>query len=251
MKIKLICIIYFFLCVAKIYCVDVKEINIDEYKISSQCTSLLLEHNESLNIYQENNDIYILGWSKDGKMAYIENRAIEGRGGHDFYFTIIDLVEDTVTHQLKKRWYDNDDYGESPEMALTFHQCLIAYSNDMNIQLNSNNIIIFPCKFQNFPAKDAKGNEVTCNIKLLRKELGEFNLNYMTYEIYAEKENCFKLINTINNKACDFVELTGFLKSPYEERVALIVADAEYIFEGHEVFINFYGCNLSSGFNKK
>ena len=36
----------------------------------------------------------------------------------------------------------------------------------------------------------------------------------------------------------------------YEERVALVVADSEYMFEGNEVFINFYGCNLSSGFNK-
>jgi len=33
--------------------------------------------------------------------------------------------------------------------------------------------------------------------------------------------------------------------------VALVVADAEYVFEGNEVFINFYGCNLSSGFSGK
>ena len=44
---------------------------------------------------------------------------------------------------------------------------------------------------------------------------------------------------------------TAYGKSPYEDRIALIVADAEYVFEGREVFINFYGCNLNTGFKNK
>ena len=251
METKRICIIVFFLCLANACCVSEKDTNINEYKLSSQCTSLLVNDNESLNIYQENNDIYVLGWSKDGKMAYIENRSIEGRGGHYLYFTIIDLVEDKITHQLKKRWYDDDNYGESPEKALTFSQCIKTYSKDINMQLKNNNIIVKPCKFQTFPAIDSKGNEVTFNVKVLKKELGEFNLTYMTYEIYAEKNNQSKRISSINNKKSEFVKPTGFIKSPYEDRVALVVADAEYVFEGNEVFINFYGCNLSSGFSGK
>lgn len=251
MAIKRICIVGLLLCLANLCCVSEKDIDINEYKISSQCTSLLASDDESLNIYQENNDIYVLGWSKDGKMAYIENRAIDGRGGHDFYFTIIDLVEDKITHQLEKRWYDDDNYGDSPEKALTFTQCIKAYSNEMNTQLKKNNIIMKPCKFQNFPATDSKGNEVTFNVKVLKKELGEFNLMYMSYEIYAEKNNQSKRISSINNKQSEIVKPTGFIKSPYEDRVALVVADAEYVFEGNEVFINFYGCNLSSGFSGK
>ena len=42
---------------------------------------------------------------------------------------------------------------------------------------------------------------------------------------------------------------TGYLKSPYENRIALIVADAEFVYEGCEVFVNFYGCNVNSGFH--
>lgn len=251
MKAKAIFIFSILLCLSKLYCLDIKEININEYKISSQCTSLLCDNNESLNIYKENNDIYILGWSRDGKMAYIENRSIEGRGGHDYYFTVIDLVEDTITHQLKKRWYDNDDYGEAPEKALTFNQCIMKNSDVINSQLETNKIVIQPCKYQNFPAKDSKDDEVTFYVKVLKKGIGDYNLMYMSYEIYAEKNNQTKLISTINNKKCEFVKPTGFIKSPYEDRIALIIADAEYVSEGNEVFINFYGCNLSSGFGRK
>ena len=91
MKTKIIYIMIFFLCMTKLYSVDIKDIIIDEYKISPQCTSLLTEDNsvKTLDVYKENNSIYVLGWSRNGKMAYIENRSIEGRGGHDFYFTII------------------------------------------------------------------------------------------------------------------------------------------------------------------
>ena len=55
----------------------------------------------------------------------------------------------------------------------------------------------------------------------------------------------------IENKMCDYVMPTAFIKSPYEDRIALIVANAEYVFEGREVFINFYGCNLESGFTNQ
>lgn len=252
MKTKIIYIMIFFLCMTKLYSVDIKDIIIDEYKISPQCTSLLTEDNsvKTLDVYKENNSIYVLGWSRNGKMAYIENRSIEGRGGHDFYFTIIDLVEDTITYTLKKRWYDDDDYGDSPENALTFQECIKKYSFEINRQLNYNKILLTPCLYQDFPIKDTNGNEITVYINILKKELGDFNLMYMSYEIYAKKNNQAKIINTINNKKCEYVKPTGFIKSPYEDRIAIIIANAEYVSGGDEVFINFYGCNLSTGFEE-
>lgn len=133
--------------------------------------------NRSFNIYQENNHIYVLGWSKDGKLAFIENRGIDGRGGHDLHFTIQDMVEDVNVFYKRINWYDD--------------------------------------------------------------------------EIIAIKNNKYKLLSKIENKMCDYVMPTAFIKSPYEDRIALIVANAEYVFEGREVFINFYGCNLESGFTNQ
>ena len=59
------------------------------------------------------------------------------------------------------------------------------------------------------------------------------------------------MLSKIENKKCEYVMPTAYIKSPYEDRIALIVADADYVFEGEEVFINFYGCNLNSGFTNE
>ena len=250
MKIKILFIIIFHLFFTSGYSLDISKINIDEYKISPQSTSGLVSDKEGkeLNIYKENNDIYILGWSKDGKMAYIENRSIEGGGGHDFYFIILDLVEDSVIYKQKKKWYDDDNYGEIPEKALTFKQCIILFSNEINKQLNNFKIIVQPCKFQTLPVMDKKDNEVTFKIDILKKDFDKFNLMQMSYKIYGFKNNKSKLVTSVENKRSEYVKTTGFIKSPYEDRIALVVANAEYVFEGDEVFVNFYGCNLSVGF---
>lgn len=250
MKTKILFIIIFSLLFTRLYSLDISKINIDEYKISPQSTSGLVSDKEGkeLNIYKENNDIYILGWSKDGKMAYIENRSIEGRGGHDFYFIILDLVEDSVIYKQKKKWYDDDNYGETPEKALTFKQCIILFSNEINKQLNNFKIIVQPCKFQTLPVMDKKGNEVTFKIDIFKKDIDKFNLMQMSYKIYVFKNNKSKLVASVENKRSEYVKTTGFIKSPYEDRIALVVANAEYVFEGDEVFVNFYGCNLSVGF---
>ena len=163
-----------------LYSQDITKINLEEYKLDSRITSTLVEetkNSKSFNIYQENNLIYVLGWSKDGKLAFIENRGIDGRGGHDLHFTIQDMVEDVNVFYKRINWYDDDNI--------------------------------------------------------------------------AIKNNKYKLLSKIENKMCDYVMPTAFIKSPYEDRIALIVANAEYVFEGREVFINFYGCNLESGFTNQ
>ena len=78
----------------------------EEYKLDARITSSLVEetkNSKSLNIYQENNLIYVLGWSKDRKLAFIENRGIDGRGGHDLHFTIQDMVEDKNVYYKKMK----------------------------------------------------------------------------------------------------------------------------------------------------
>ncbi len=89
-------IIFVFLLVLfsmNLYSQDLKKIKIEEYKLNPVITSLFVEEtkdDKNLNIYGQNNDIYVLGWSKDGKMAFINNKSVDGRGGHDLYFTIQD-----------------------------------------------------------------------------------------------------------------------------------------------------------------
>ena len=237
---------------ASLFAQDIKSIKLEEYKLDSKITSTLVDKSkdEKLNIYQQNNEIYVLGWSKDGKMAYLENRCIEGRGGHDLLFTILDLVEDETVFNKKVSWYDDDDDGESPEKGMSFSDCIKNNSAEFNNELKKNGIILSPSKVMSFPFVDSKKNRYDFDITVIRKGIGEYNLIHMTYEIIARKNKNYKILNRVENKICSYALPTGYLKSPYENRIALIVASSEFVFEGDEVFVNFYGCNLNAGFNK-
>lgn len=81
--------------------------------------------------------------------------------------------------------------------------------------------ILSPVQVKDLPACDANGSEVTFGIREQKVLSGRFPSE---------------------------VKLTGYIKSPYEERIALILADAEYVYEGDEIFVNFYGCSLNYGF---
>lgn len=237
-----------------LYSQDITKINLEEYKLDSRITSILVEetrNTKALNIYQENNLIYVLGWSKDGKIAFIENRGIDGRGGHDLHFTIQDMVEDVNLFYKKIEWYDCDNYGENPELAQTFEECIKNNSKEFNSVLKKYKIILNPVNVEFLPAVDKKGVSIDFKIANSKEYIGEYGLPHMDYEIIATKNNKYKLLSKIKNKICDYVMPTAFIKSPYEDRIALIVADAEYAFEGREVFMKFYGCNLDFGFTNE
>ena len=237
-----------------LYSQDLTKINIKEYKLDSKITSILVEETKvtkPLNIYQENNFIYVLGWSKDGKLAFILNKGVDGRGGCDLYFTIQDMVEDVKVYYKRINWYDNDNYGENPELAQTFEECIKNNSKEFNSELKKYKIILNPVKVEYLPITDKNGIKIDFKIVNSKEYIGEFSLPHMDYEIIAIKNNKYKLLSKIENKMCEYVMPTAYIKSPYEDRIALIVADAEYVFEGEEVFINFYGCNLNSGFTNE
>ena len=237
-----------------LYSQDLTKINIKEYKLDSKITSILVEETKvtkPLNIYQENNFIYVLGWSKDGKLAFILDKGVDGRGGNDLYFTIQDMVEDVNVYYKKIKWYDNDNYGENPELAQTFEECIKNNSKEFNSELKKHKIILNPVKTEFLPAVDNKGTAIDFKIDNSKEYIGKFSLPHMDYEIIAIKNNKYKQLSNIENKMCDYVMPTAYIKSPYEDRIALIVANAEYVFEGREVFVNFYGCNLNSGFTNE
>ena len=117
---KIILMLLFLGASINLFAQDLRKINIDDYKLDAKITSTLMNETKNmyLHIYQENNEIYVLGWSKDGKIAYVERRLIDGRGGHDLLFTILDLVEDETVYTKTIKWYDDDD-EESAVLPLT------------------------------------------------------------------------------------------------------------------------------------
>ena len=161
------------------------------------------------------------------------------------------MIEDENVYYKKIKWYDDDNYGENPELKQTFEECIRNNSKEFNSELKKYKINLNPVKVEIFPVIDKNGTDIDFKIANTKEYIGEFSLPHMDYEIIAIKNNKYKLLSKIENKMCDYVIPTAYIKSPYEDRIALIVANAEYVFEGREVFINFYGCNLNSGFTNE
>lgn len=233
-------IILLIFCIFSWTCVfvqDIKRVNLEDFLIDPRCTSILKNdpQAEHLNIYGQNNSLYILGWSRDGKLAWLQYRIMEGSGYEVINFYVADLVEDVII--CDKSIPSFDDIKKS--------------SGDLiNSTLDKYGIVLGVCKFQMLPAKDKNSNPVNFSINVLKNEKDEYSFNNITYEIVAEKLGAKKIVNTIKGTRTSFAKVTGFLKSPFESRIALVVADSEFVFEGEEVFVKFYGCNLEKGFLK-
>lgn len=246
---KLFILLLSLLITSQAFSQDIRKINLKDYLLSSKSTSIFYEDKEAEFIAPCYREIYILGWSKDGKFAFMENRGIDGRGGCDLIFTILDLVKDSVEYTKVIKWYDDDEYGDNPKKALTLEQCIAVNADTFNKELEKAKIILKPAQMQLLPATDNKGNKIDFKIDVIKKEIGEYNLDYMTYEIKAVKGNASKTVNLVKQMECTHAKVTGYIKSPYEDRVAVIVATSQFVWEGYEVFLDFYGCNLKVGFN--
>ena len=72
----------------------------------------------------------------------------------------------------------------------------------------------------------------------------------MSYDIIAVRDGKKKILNSEIRKECDRVLAAGYVKSPYENRIAAIVIFTQYDFEDYKMFVSLYGCSLDAGFEK-
>lgn len=57
-----------------------------------------------------------------------------------------------------------------------------------------------------------------------------------------------KILNKETDKNCDLIVPVGFIKSPFENRIVVLVITSHYTFEEDEMFVSLYGCHLNVGF---
>lgn len=248
------------LTITSVFSKGIRDIKIENYKLSSDATETVLKNlkkektnNNSYSyydgenwLYKTNVDLYFLGWSKDGKIAYFEDYPVEGRGGKDFIMKIVDLVTDEVVWDYCEKNYDEDEKNE--KFALL--KCIQKNSEKIDKALNENKIVLSVCKYESLPIKSSS-KEISINVNILKKEKGMYE-NTISYEIEAvNNKNQKKIISKENNRAVNMLVPTGYFKSPYENRAAVVLIGSKYVFEGSELFAEFYGCALNIGFSKK
>ena len=194
--------------------------------------------------------LYPIGWSKDGKFAYIIEPVDEATGFYFITIAIQDLNSDKV---LWKFEYTVKDEIEGKDLATTWeekYEEIKAKLNEYKIeqqqefQLGKAEFDVESNKFnlkveaEKIESEDLYGMEVLEKfaIKLSTSSLG-------SKEIFSEKEEDSRIVEAL---------VVGQFKSPYENRIAVLVSTEQVGYECPPNVITFklVAANLDKGFKR-
>ncbi len=187
-----------------------------------------------------------IGWSKSGKFAYITEPADEACGCYFFEIAIMDLVTDKLIWNWK---FEGEDQVETIQSVWTKN--LKLFENKLNeygiIQLNE-----FKLQKTSFESDDKQ-----YNIELFTESNKNWDFeNLQTLRIDVKSQELGqKTITNYNLKEYDFVleaGLSGHIKSPFEDRIAVIYYQVIRGWEGPPNVIKFKitGSHLNVRFKK-
>lgn len=192
--------------------------------------------------------IYPVGWSKDGKFAYIIEPADEGSGLYWFEIIILDIVNNKIAWSWKP--------GESEEGNLesTWKQNYDLFAEHLNeaeiVQIKS---------FELKPPKSSyKGNDYELVLES-RSETDQFLGLDVVREIelsFVSPELGKKLFYNRKIEEVDYVVsayVPGYLMSPYDDRIVVVLQQERMGYEGppNVVYFELIGSDLTRGFKKE
>jgi hypothetical protein len=190
----------------------------------------------------------VWGWSADGKLAWSVERAIEGRGGWEVTYNVQDLVSDEVLWT----WTDDSEAWGDGGMDLAAGEVMpTSYGRNramITAKLAAYGIKQVEVAYGGFPATIG-GHGFACRAETNPgAEAGGADA-VMDYRILIRRDNKGeKALTSVRKARALAVYACGFLKSPFENRIAVIIAEERFVFEGSELFYSVAGCSLSVGF---
>jgi hypothetical protein len=180
-------------------------------------------------------NFYPVGWSKDGKFAYYVEPVDEACGCYFGKLVIIDLKNDAVVWQFD---YTSDDpaEGESKKpksLAALWNANRKLFSG----KLKENNIEPHrPARVLSFPLS-YKTDSVTPNLNVERKPMSEEDrvygdISHVRVQLNSQQNGKKTVLDREFSEAKPlYVGIAGYLKSPLEPRVAIILIE---IYRGYE-----------------
>lgn len=187
------------------------------------------------------------GWSKDGKIAYSMERAIEGRGGVQIEYVIQDLVSDEVLWTYpddSDTWDSYDETVDGSYAEYSFKHAAAVVGQSMDVY----DIVAGPSEYRKLPVvSGGRGYEVAVKAEKEKRESVEDAIASYSVIITRDDKKSKAVMESSDVKALA-VYACGYLASPYESRVAIVTAEERFVFEGTEMFYTISGCNLKVGF---
>lgn len=222
---------------------SISSFDFDSARIEPTC--YLPERDNFLSMsYHDFSALYLAGFSPDGKMAFFKEVELDGKGGTDLYFIVQDLVSDEVLWELKSP--DDESYGYEEGL----HKRFVAdYGSQIDKKLAEYGIVISPCEYRSMPYS-ADGLSLSASIESQATGKMMYDMFELTsYScIVTDGRGHSKKVIAGREFMGPEAFVCGCVKNPYEDRLALVIAEATYGFEGCDLLVRIAGCDLRKGF---
>jgi hypothetical protein len=196
---------------------------------------------------------YPIGWSKDGKFAYYLEPVDEACGCYFGKLVIVDLKNDAVLWQFD--YTSEDDEERGPKKPESLAALWTANRKLFSSKLNENNIEPQrPVRVLPFPI-NYKTERVAPVLSVERKPMSEADRIYgdvarARVQLTSRKGKKTVLDQEYSEAKPLYVGIVGYLKSPLEPRVAIILVEIYRGYEGppHVGAVRIVGASLDKNF---
>ena len=196
-----------------------------------------------------------IGWSKNGRFAYVVEPADEACGC--YFFTII--IQDLITDKVLWKW-DYNSGGESSNNAQDINSLWKQKSAEFTRKLNSFQITPIPnMKFRSLPiVQDEFRFEFPVKNKMsLNPDIASETISNTSIYMYRNGKSLIRIFNEnylsnggenseVGSSSILTNKIHGYLSSPFENRVAIFYAYEMRGYEGPPNVVKFsiIGCDL-------
>lgn len=201
-----------------------------------------------------------IGWSKDGKFAYYSEPVDEACGCYYAYLAIQDMRTDKIIWEFKYDQGDGDDPVTGKRMGQNNIRELWKTNQKLFSEKLAENGIIASRQIMLGKTFSASGSSYTAkSTKKIGQNVdgGEERVDLYSVSLRSTKLGTKTVFTSEDHTKEDYwfmldAGLIGAIKSPYENRVALIAIEAMRGYEGppHTAQIRVVGADLTSGFSK-
>jgi len=217
----------------------------DEYNNRGESRETLIKAFD----YYDSLIIEIIGWSRDGKIAYRYITPKVEDAYWEYRFSIVNLLDDCVMEydylkmtplleEIKKEL--SEAYKTKWNFLLKKYD-IIGTVNDPFKEINKNN-------YNNFPIDDF---ECWFDYSIKRNKNNFANL--IDWKLIIGNNKVQKIISQATERGyydIDSLKILGYYKSPYENRIAVFVSCHDISGWFYDT-PRFYGCNMDTGFSPK
>ncbi len=195
--------------------------------------------------------LYPLGFSPNSLFAYISISTEDGKGCFVWRFVVVNLINDKTVRQIKWESEDlksggnfidfNGQYKSHKEKILSILQ---------TYKINTESIPVL----QPFPLQTGKDNIVTGLIRGQPEEKDNITETSISLQVVSKKKG-FKIIGSVKEVFMGIPlisnsKIKGFIKSPFEPRIVVIIEQEHRGFDGPPNIIRFksFGSSINKGF---